>query len=82
MLSRTCWQGPCSRDVVLLDIALDGYLRLRMDRMEKSSMSGDDLIEVVCLALRNFLCTTPNQDFQQVRPPSQISCSLAVCLAI
>ena len=52
---------------MLLDIALDGYLRLRVDRMEKSSMSGDDLISVVSLVLRSFLCTVPNQDFQQVR---------------
>ena len=51
---------------MLLDIALDGYLRLRVDRMEKSSMSGDDLISVVSLVLRSFLCTVPNQDFQQV----------------
>lgn len=66
-------QGPCSRDVVLLDIALEGYLRLRVDRMEKSSMSGDDLISVVTLVLRSHLCTMPHPDFQQVSLTSNSS---------
>ena len=52
---------------MLLDIALDGYLRLRVERMEKSSMSGDDLIEVATLVLRNHLVTFPSAEFQQAR---------------
>ena len=51
---------------MLLDIALDGYLRLRVERMEKSSMTGDDLIEVATLVLRNHLVTFPSTEFQQV----------------
>ena len=54
---------------MLLDIALDGYLRLRVERMEKSSMSGDDLLEVATLVLRNHLVTAPSAEFQQARPP-------------
>lgn len=61
------WQAPgASRDVVLLDIALDGYFRLLVERIEKSSLQGDDLCELVALVLRNALVTFDSIDFAQV----------------
>lgn len=44
------WAG---RDTILLDIALDNYFGLRMAALDKGSLSGDDLIELVALMLRN-----------------------------
>ncbi|KAA6428767.1 MAG: carbohydrate-binding module family 45 protein [Trebouxia sp. A1-2] len=44
------WRAEgASRDVLLLDIALDNYFRLCIERTDKSSLSGDDLLEM-CLA--------------------------------
>lgn len=37
----------------MLDIALDGWFRVCVERMEKSKLSGDDLIELVALVLDN-----------------------------
>lgn len=42
-----------ARDVVLLDISLDAFFRLRVERMDKSAMSGDDLINLIGLTLNN-----------------------------
>ncbi|GAQ90596.1 Carbohydrate-Binding Module Family 45 protein [Klebsormidium nitens] len=47
---RADWAG---RDTLLLDIALDNYFGLRMAAVDKSSLGGDDLIELVALMLRN-----------------------------
>ncbi|KAK9803518.1 hypothetical protein WJX73_002149 [Symbiochloris irregularis] len=54
-----------SRDVLLLDIALDNYLRLLVERMEKSSLSGDDLCELTSMVMRNALVTFDSEDFSQ-----------------
>ncbi len=37
----------------MLDIALDSWFRVCVERMEKSKLSGDDLIELVALVLDN-----------------------------
>ena len=67
MQSISAGQAPgASRDVVLLDIALDGYFRLLVERTEKSSLQGDDLCELVSLVLRNALVTFDSLDFAQV----------------
>ncbi|GBG60684.1 hypothetical protein CBR_g12420 [Chara braunii] len=47
---RSDWS---SRDVLLLDIALEGYFSLHMSRIDKSSLSGDDLCELIALVLEN-----------------------------
>lgn len=49
------WRGTpgCSRDILLLDIALDSYFRVLVERMEKASLSADDLINLVSLVLSN-----------------------------
>ena len=60
-------QAPgASRDVLLLDIALDNYFRLCVERMDKSSLQGDDLLELVSLVLRNACIASENQELGQV----------------
>lgn len=55
-----------SRDVLLLDIALDNYFRLCIERVDKSSLSGDDLMEMVGLVLKNAVIAGESEDFRQV----------------
>lgn len=42
-----------SRDVGLLDIALDKHFRLCVERTDKSALTGDNLVDLVELVLRN-----------------------------
>lgn len=60
-------QAPCSRDVLLLDIALDNYLRVLLERQDKGSLGGDDLCELVALSLRNAIIAIDSEDLRQVR---------------
>lgn len=47
-------QAPgASRDLLLLDLALDGWFRTSVEKVDKSAMSGDDLVELACLVLSN-----------------------------
>ena len=55
-----------SRDVLLLDIALDNYFRLCIERTDKNSLSGDDLLEMVGLVLKNAVIAGESEDFGQV----------------
>ncbi|DBB11157.1 TPA: Phosphoglucan, water dikinase, chloroplastic [Trebouxia sp. C0006] len=60
------WRAEgASRDVLLLDVALDNYFRLCIERTDKSSLSGDDLLEMVGLVLRNACIAAESQDFGQ-----------------
>ena len=69
-------QAPgASRDVLLLDIALDNYFRLCVERMDKSSLQGDDLLELVSLVLRNACIASENLELGQVN-----SCQAAPCV--
>ena len=52
--------------MLLLDIALDNYFRLCIERTDKNSLSGDDLLELVGLVLRNAVIAGESQDFGQV----------------
>ncbi len=61
--------------MLLLDIALDNYFRLCIERTDKSSLSGDDLLEMVGLVLRNACIAGESQDFGQVS-----CCTLCVCV--
>lgn len=54
------------RDVLLLDIALDNYFRLCIERTDKSSLSGNDLMEMVGMVLSNACIAGESQDFGQV----------------
>lgn len=56
-----------SRDLLLLDIALEAWLRLLVERTDRRRLSGDDLVELMALVLGNAALT--------VR-----ACSAAVCL--
>lgn len=48
------WQREgAPRDVLLLDIALDSFFRLRIEQQDKGSLSGDDLVALVTLVLEN-----------------------------
>lgn len=59
-------QAPCSRDVLLLDIALDNYLRVCLERQDKSALGGDDLLELIALSLRNAIIAIDSEDLRQV----------------
>ena len=54
------WKGTqgCGRDIMLLDIALDSYFRILVERMDKSNMSADDLIGVVTMVLSNAVISS------------------------
>lgn len=48
------WKSDwASRDVLLLDIALENYFSLSIGRMDKSALSKDDLCELISLVLHN-----------------------------
>ncbi|KAL3153549.1 Phosphoglucan, water dikinase, chloroplastic [Trebouxia sp. C0009 RCD-2024] len=60
------WRAEgASRDVLLLDIALDNYFRLCIERTDKSSLSGDDLLDMVGMVLSNACIAGESQDFGQ-----------------
>jgi alpha-glucan,water dikinase len=47
-------QAPgSSRDLLLLDIALESWLRMLVERQDKRALSGDDLVELMNLVLGN-----------------------------
>jgi alpha-glucan,water dikinase len=47
-------QAPgSSRDLLLLDIALESWLRMLVERQDKRNLSGDDLVELMGLVLGN-----------------------------
>jgi alpha-glucan,water dikinase len=54
-------QAPgSSRDLLLLDIALESWLRLLIERQDKRSLSGDDMVELMGLVLGNAALTVSN----------------------
>ena len=54
-----------SRDVLLLDIALDNYFRLCIERTDKNSLSGDSLMDLVGLVLSTACIAGESEDFGQ-----------------
>ena len=47
-------QAPgSSRDLLLLDLALESWLRMLVERQDKRALSGDDLVELMSLVLGN-----------------------------
>eukprot|EP00897_Mesotaenium_endlicherianum_P008242 jgi/Mesen1/7446/ME000389S06789 len=51
---ESVWRSEwASRDIVLLDIALDNFFGLCVGRVDKSGLSGDDLCELISLVLSN-----------------------------
>jgi hypothetical protein len=57
------------RDILLLDIALDSYFRLCIERSDKSTMAGDDLVNLTSLVLKNAIIGYDSTDLHQVAPP-------------
>ena len=55
-----------SRDVMLLDIALEGWFRTLLERQEKSAMAGDALVELVGLTLENAAIAGESEELGQV----------------
>lgn len=57
------WMSPgASRDVLLLDIALDSYFRLCVERMDKSALSDDDAVALIGLVLDNAIVAGDNEE--------------------
>lgn len=54
--------------MLLLDIALDNYFRICLERLDKGSLSGDDLCELIALSLRNSVIAFDSEDLHQVCP--------------
>ena len=54
------------RDILLLDIALDSYFRTCIERTDRSSLQGDDIVELVTLVLKNAIIASENEDLVQV----------------
>ncbi|KAI3425011.1 hypothetical protein D9Q98_008393 [Chlorella vulgaris] len=60
------WQAEgASRDILLLDIALDNYFRLCVERADKGAMSGDDIIALAVLVLDNASVAGESAELQQ-----------------
>ena len=54
------------RDILLLDIALDSYFRTCIERIDRSSLPGDDIVELVTMVLKNAIIASENEDLAQV----------------
>lgn len=61
------WKGTegCGRDILLLDIALDSYFRILIERMDMSSLSGDDIINVVTMVLSNSVISSESETLER-----------------
>ena len=59
-------QGGGSRDVALLDIALDNWFRTLLERQDRALLDGDALVELIGLALDNAVIAGESQEMAQV----------------
>uniref|UniRef100_A0A383WLS7 Uncharacterized protein n=1 Tax=Tetradesmus obliquus TaxID=3088 RepID=A0A383WLS7_TETOB len=60
------WRAPGgSRDVLLLDIALDNYFRTMIERTDRSTLSRDNLVDMVGMVLENAGIACESDDLQQ-----------------
>ncbi|KAF6251712.1 glutathione synthetase ATP-binding domain-like protein [Scenedesmus sp. NREL 46B-D3] len=60
------WRAPGgSRDVLLLDIALDNYFRTMVERTDRSTLSRDSLVDMVGMVLDNAGIACESEDLQQ-----------------
>ncbi|EFN54548.1 hypothetical protein CHLNCDRAFT_135335 [Chlorella variabilis] len=60
------WQAEgSSRDILLLDIALDNYFRLCVERTDKGALSGDDLLSLAVLVLDNASVSAESAELDQ-----------------
>jgi len=64
---KNYWTQPdASRDLLLLDCALENWFRLRLERTDRSQLKGDDLIELLALVLRSTLISVEDGELSQV----------------
>lgn len=54
--------GFASRDVLLLDVALEDYFRLQLQKLDYSNLSIDDALNLIPLILENALVTEEDQE--------------------
>ena len=61
------WKGTegCGRDILLLDIALDSYFRILVERMDKSGLSADDIINIVTMVLSNAIISSESETLER-----------------
>eukprot|EP00898_Chlorokybus_atmophyticus_P007825 jgi/Chlat1/8043/Chrsp73S00600 len=60
------WRSEWSpRDTLLLDISLDNYFGLSMARIDKSTLSGDSLVDLIGLVLENGCIGAESVDIAQ-----------------
>ncbi|GLI71457.1 hypothetical protein VaNZ11_016678, partial [Volvox africanus] len=60
------WKAPgSSRDLLLLDIALENWFRTSLERTDFDRLGRDDLIELVGLVLRSAMITYDDEDLNQ-----------------
>ncbi|KAK9862996.1 hypothetical protein WJX84_004122 [Apatococcus fuscideae] len=60
------WRSEgAQRDILMLDIALDSYFRTCIERTDRSSLQGDDIVEMVTLVLKNAIIASENEDLVQ-----------------
>ena len=59
-------QAGAGRDVLLLDIALDNWFRTHVERVEKSALSGDSLVDLVAVVLQNAVIAGESEELGQV----------------
>ncbi|KAK9807043.1 hypothetical protein WJX72_011773 [[Myrmecia] bisecta] len=60
------WRAEgASRDVLLLDIALDNYFRTCIERTDRGGLKGDDIIELIALVLKNALYASESLELAQ-----------------
>ncbi|WIA21598.1 hypothetical protein OEZ85_000786 [Tetradesmus obliquus] len=65
-LKPYCEAPGSSRDLLLLDIALESWLRLLVERQDKRALSGDDLVELMGLVLGNAALTGTSAELELV----------------
>ena len=61
------WKGTegCGRDILLLDIALDSYFRILVERMDKASLSADNIIDIVTMVLSNGVISSESETLER-----------------
>ncbi|GLC52406.1 Phosphoglucan, water dikinase, chloroplastic [Pleodorina starrii] len=60
------WKAPgSSRDLLLLDIALEGWFRTCLERTDLGQLGRDDLLELIGLCLRGAAITHEEEDLLQ-----------------
>jgi alpha-glucan,water dikinase len=56
-----------SRDLLLLDIALDDFLRLSLERVDMAALGRDAQLDLAALVLRNAAICVDDEEINQCR---------------